>query len=188
MVVAFLILIFALGAASCFVGYRFFRFYIALIGAGLGALLGNQLGGDNATLTLIFSIGLAIALGLVAYFVYKAGVALLGFLMGFLVGSAVCLLCALPYLTWLPLVSGLVLAVVACFLNRSFIVVGTAFSGAAQLCQAVYACTMLGTLHTIPDAQRALQAGGGNAIVSVATLVLAIAGMIFQFRHLPKRR
>ena len=64
---------------------------------------------------------------------------------------------------------------------EKLIVLGTGNAGATRC---------YNTCFILLDGKEPLlvDAGGGNAIVSVATLVLAIAGMIFQFRHLPKRR
>ena len=128
------------GTIACFFGYRLFRIVLALSGFILGAMLGSSLFGASDTGLML---GAALAGGLIGagllFTAYFVGVALagagLGVLAAHLISSAtgndpgflVIVVCA---------VAG---SIASMYLQRYFIIVGTAFSGSWLLIHGVMA-------------------------------------------------
>lgn len=122
------------GALACFFGYRMFRWVLAVFGLILGAMAASSVFGPSDTLPMLVAalVGGLVGAGILfaAYFV---GVALVGAGLGALVAN---LLFAArdgdP-----PLVAVILCAIVgataATYLQRYFIIVGTAFGGAWTL-------------------------------------------------------
>jgi hypothetical protein len=144
------------GTVACFFGYRMFRVVLAIFGFILGALAASSVFGTSDTLWMI---GAAIVGGLIgagiliaAYFV---GVALMGAGLGALVANLafsasgqephflVIAFCA---------VAG---AAGSMYLQRYFIIVGTAFGGAWTL--------IVGVMALVGD-QRALEAAAAGDV------------------------
>jgi hypothetical protein len=173
------------GTISCFFGYRLFRIVLALSGFILGAMLGSSLFGASDTSLMLGAalIGGLVGAGLLfaAYFV---GVALagagLGVLAAHLVSSAtghdpaflVIVLCA---------VAG---SIASMYLQRYFIIVGTAFSGSWLLIHGVMAS--LGNRAALAAATKdiwvfyPLSPAPGQGWVPYAWIVLGLIGAATQ--------
>ena len=119
------------GIISCFFGYRLFRTVLAIFGFILGALAASSLFGISNTTLMVVA---AIAGGLIGAFIlitaYFVGVALVGAGLGAVVAN---LLFSSGnrdpsvYAVVLLFIAG---AIAATYLQRYFIIVGTAFGGA----------------------------------------------------------
>jgi hypothetical protein len=119
------------GLVACFVGYRLFKFVLAIFGFILGALAASSIWPSNETL---YMVGAAIVGGLIgavlllaAYFV---GVALIGAGLGALLANLIWTQIEgdpHPFVVVLFSVAG---ALLATWLQRYVIIVGTAFGGA----------------------------------------------------------
>jgi hypothetical protein len=173
------------GTIACFFGYRLFRIVLALSGFILGAMLGSSLFGASDTSLMLGAalVGGLIGAGLLfaAYFV---GVALagagLGVLAAHLISSAtgkdpaflVIVLCA---------VAG---SIASMYLQRYFIIVGTAFSGSWLLIHGVMAS--LGNRAALAAATKdiwvfyPLSPAPGQGWVPYVWIVLSLIGAATQ--------
>ena len=119
------------GAMACFLGYRLFRTVLAIFGFILGGMLASSVFGiSNTTMMLVAWVGGGLIGAFILIVAYFVGVALMGAGLGAAVahllfssggrdpGVLVVILCAV------------VGAVAATYLQRYFIIVGTAFGGA----------------------------------------------------------
>jgi uncharacterized protein DUF4203 len=173
------------GTIACFFGYRLFRIVLALSGFILGAMLGSSLFGASDTGLMLGAalIGGLVGAGLL-YAAYFVGVALagagLGVLAAHLVSSAtgndpaflVIVLCA---------VAG---SIASMYLQRYFIIVGTAFSGSWLLIHGVMAS--LGNRAALAAATKdiwvfyPLSPAPGQGWVPYAWIVLGLIGAATQ--------
>jgi Domain of unknown function (DUF4203) len=173
------------GTISCFFGYRLFRIVLALSGFILGAMLGSSLFGASDTGLML---GAALVGGLVGagllFAAYFVGVALagagLGVLAAHLVSSAtgndpaflVIVLCA---------VAG---SIASMYLQRYFIIVGTAFSGSWLLIHGIMAS--LGNRAALAAATKdiwvfyPLSPAPGQGWVPYAWVVVSLIGAATQ--------
>jgi hypothetical protein len=169
------------GTIACFFGYRLFRTVLAISGFILGAFIASSLFGVSDTGPMIVAaiVGglLGAAILIAAYFV---GVALMGAGLGALVANlafsagsrdpsvAVVIACA---------VAG---AVASIYLQRYFIIVGTAFGGAWTMI--VGAMALLGDQQALAAASRdvwvvyPMNPAPGQSWVPVAWIVLSLIG------------
>lgn len=122
------------GLVSCFAGYRFFRVVLVLYGVILGALLATSLvGAGNTTQLVIAAIAGGAAGGLILYFAYFVGVALVGAAIGAVVVHAIWAQLGhnpQPLVVILFAIAG---ATAAMVLQRYVIIIATAFGGAWTL-------------------------------------------------------
>jgi hypothetical protein len=174
------------GLVACFFGYRLFRIVLAFTGFVIGALLASSVFGVSDTWAMLIAAGIGGLVGagvmLAAYFV---GVALTGAALGAVAAN---LLFAAtgqgPHYLVLVLMT-VVGAAASMYLQRYFIIVGTAFGGAWTLIVGLMA--LLGN----PSAMSA--AAGGNVWVAyplspapgqrwvpVAWIVLGLIGTTVQ--------
>ena len=186
MTIAALIVSILIGAVACFAGYRVFRLFIAIMGAAVGGMIGYSIGGDQQALAILLAIILAVAFASLAFFIYKAGVALLGFLFGCGMSVGICGLIGVAYSFGTCLIIGLVCAVIAVFLNRYFIVIGTAFSGSTMVMEGIFSFTILDKLQAVTNWEEIIQSQF-SAVPFIIILIVAIVGMIVQFSHMPKK-
>jgi hypothetical protein len=112
------LLILLVGAAFCFVGYRFFRILIAIWGffagfelgaAGMTALFGQNFLGTTTGWVLGFVIGVVLAL--LAYFFYYIAVVLLGASIGYSIGTGLMAAIGLNPSGFVSVIVGIVVAV-----------------------------------------------------------------------------
>ena len=174
------------GLVACFFGYRLFRIVLAFSGFVIGALLASSVFGVSDTWAMLIAalVGGLIGAGvlLAAYFV---GVALTGAALG---AVAAHLLFAAtgqdPHFLVLVLLT-LLGAAAAMYLQRYFIIVGTAFGGAWTVI--VGAMALFGN----PTAMSAAAAGNvwvayplnpapGQRWVPLAWIVLGLVGTTVQ--------
>jgi hypothetical protein len=119
------------GIISCFFGYRLFRTVLAIFGFILGALAASSVFGiSNTTLMLVA----AIAGGLIGAFIliaaYFVGVALVGAGLGAVIANLVFSSGGRDPSPFVVILFSIAGAVGATYLQRYFIIVGTAFGGA----------------------------------------------------------
>jgi hypothetical protein len=120
------------GALACFVGYRLFRWVLAIYGFVLGAMIASSIVGVSSTLAMVVAAVVGGVLGsLTLVFAYFAGIALVGAGLGALIA----------HVLWLQFGAGdppallivgtsIAGAVGAMIVQRYVIVVGTSFGGA----------------------------------------------------------
>jgi Domain of unknown function (DUF4203) len=187
-------LVLLVGAAFCFVGYRFFRILIAIwgffagfnLGAGaMTALFHNAFLGTTTGIVLGLVIGVVFAA--LAYFFYYIAVVLLGASVGYSIGSGLMAAIGLNNPGFISVVVGVVLAVIlavlilALNLPKILIMVLTALGGAVAMVAGVL--MLFGQIHVA-----GLQYGVAVAEVraswfwSIVVVALAIVGFLAQWR------
>jgi hypothetical protein len=188
------VLVLLVGAAFCFVGYRFFRILIAVWGffagfnlgaAGMTALFGQNFLGTTTGWILGLVVGLVLA-GL-AYFFYYVAVVLLGTSVGYSLGSGLIAAFGLNNPGFLSVTVGIIFAVVFALLilvlnlPKLLIMAFTALGGAVAMLAGIL--IMLGQVHVV-----GLQYGVAIALVkaswfwSIMAIVLAVGGFLAQWR------
>ena len=119
------------GIISCFFGYRLFRTVLAILGFILGALAASSLFGVSDTGLMLIA---AVIGGLVGAFVliaaYFVGVALVGAGLGAVIASLAFSTGGRDPSVFIVILFSVAGAVGATYLQRYFIIVGTAFGGA----------------------------------------------------------
>ena len=181
------------GLVACFFGYRLFRIVLAFAGFAIGALLASSVVAASDTWAMLIAAGIGGLIGagvlLAAYFV---GVALTGAALGAVAANLMFAATGQdPHYMVLILLT-LLGAAGAMYLQRYFIIVGTAFGGAWTVI--VGATALLGN----PTAMSAAAAGNvwvayplnpapGQRWVPVAWIVLGAAGLFVQLRYTAKK-
>jgi hypothetical protein len=183
-----------LGAAFCFIGYRFFRILIPIWGFFAGFFFGAQgvvslFGGGFLATVTSWVIGLVVGLifAALAYFFYYAAVVILGGSVGYWIGTGLIAAIGLSQQGFIAVIVGLVvgvaLAILIIVLNlpKILIIVFSALGGSGTILAGI-----LLLLNRIPLAY--LGYGSVYAIIRnswfwlIVWLVLAGAGMVVQWR------
>jgi hypothetical protein len=146
------------GAVACFFGYRFFRAVLSVFGFILGGLMASSMVGPSDTMWMLgaWLVGGLIGMSLL-YAGYYVGVALVGAGLGALVANLAFQATGDPPPFLIVLLASIVGAVGSMFLQKYFIVVGTAFGGAWTL--------ILGVMALLGDSAARAAAAGGNVWV-----------------------
>jgi hypothetical protein len=174
------------GVVACFFGYRLFRIVLALFGFIFGALTASSIFGASNTGPMLIAAGVGGVIGAAVLFAaYFVGVALIGAGLGALIAHM-----AFSALDRDPTVLAVVFAaiagsVAAMYLQRYFIIIGTAFVGAWTL--------IVGTLAVLGDKKALAAATTGDVWVIYpldpapgqwwvqwAWLALGVVGMAVQ--------
>jgi len=176
------------GVLACVAGYRLFKVVLAVFGAILGGLAASSLVGESTPALMVgAAIGGALVGGLIMLAAYFVGVALVGAGLG--AGAVHLIYTQLPggphpFLVVLSAVGG---ALLATWLQRYVIIIGTAFGGAWT------AVVGAAALRGAPEAMKAAANGDvwvaypmnpapGEAWVLWAFLALGAAGTLIQMR------
>jgi hypothetical protein len=146
------------GAVACFFGFRFFRAVLSVFGFILGGLMASSLVGPIDTMWMLgaWLVGGLIGMALL-YAGYYVGVALVGAGLGALVANLAFQASGDPPPFLIVLLASIVGAVGAMFLQKYFIVVGTAFGGAWTF--------ILGVMALLGNSAARAAAAGGNVWV-----------------------
>ena len=119
------------GVIACFFGYRLFRTVLAIFGFILGALAASSLFGVSDTGLLLVA---AVVGGLIGAFIliaaYFVGVALVGAGLGAVIANLAFSAGERDPSVWVVILCSVAGAIGATYLQRYFIIVGTAFGGA----------------------------------------------------------
>lgn len=174
------------GTVSCFFGYRLFRIVLAIFGFILGALLASSIVGLSETWPMLAAAaagGIAGALLLMA--AYFVGVAIVGAGLGALAANLVFSAIDRDPGVLVVVLLAVAGAVGAVYLQKYFIVVGTAFGGAWTL--------IVGAMALVGDRQALEAAAAGDvwvaypldpapdrAWVPIAWVVLSLIGTAVQ--------
>ena len=181
------VLIILFGVVNCFFGYGIFRLLLGIWGFLLGGGLALNLVSDAPPVTILVVGAVGAVVGaLLIYFLFRVGLFIIGTILGYTL--TVALLTALGIsenVLLLALVGALVFGLLALLMDRVFIIVLTAFSGAS---------TIVTGVSLLLDPQRVTQIISAGefgpafaetpALVGVIWLLLAISGMMVQYRSL----
>jgi hypothetical protein len=176
----------ASGSVACFAGYRLFRVVLGLFGFILGAFAVSSLfGSGSSSLTLVAAaVGGGLAGAALLLMAYMVGVALVGAALGATIGHL--LFAALGREPTWPMVAvaSVAGAVGASWLQRYFVIVGTAFGGAWTMLVGGFA--LVGVKGELASAAREvwvlypLDPAPGRRWVSLAWIGLGLAGIAVQ--------
>lgn len=159
--------------ANCFFGYRLMKLWIAVAGFVIGAVIGFVIGEYFVLGTVIATI-IAIILGVVvaylAFRIYKAGIFILSVFLSFSFLYALCTsYWDLGERNWIFIIAAILVGLVVGFLairsTRLVIILTTGISGAHGFVNGITALLKINTWY----------------ITIIATVVLAIAGILWQF-------
>ena len=174
------------GVISCFFGYRLFRIVLAIAGFIIGAFAASSIWGPSDTTSMVVSalVG-GIAGAAVMFLAYFLGVALVGAGLGATVANLAFAAGDRAPSVWVVILLSVVGAACAMYLQRYFIIVGTAFGGAWTL--------LVGAMALIGDATAMKAAASGDVWVAyplnpapdqqwipIAWIVLSLAGVGVQ--------
>ena len=167
-------------------GFGLFLFYAwlpllyGLVGLDIGLLLGRSLTGEVGFTAIVFGLIGAIALALASYFLEPYRRVLIGVFGGFLLGVSLAALLGLEggvggiVGTLLGVIFGFIGGFVVPRYFDSFLIVASAISGAAMV--------MTGAHILMPGVSLFDRASGGF-LPAFLSLVLAVAGMGWQFKN-----
>ncbi len=186
------ILIIVWGMADCFFGFRIFKLTLTLLGVVMGAILGIVIGwalfdGGLIAMSSGFILG-GILGGALAFYVYLAGVFVLGFGVGFILaapllepfgGSVINIL----------LVIGVLSGILSIFLVKVMIVVATAVTGAFRVVfGASYLMGGYNLFDAITDPESLSTALAESHGLFWTMALTAAAGILVQFHSRKRRR
>lgn len=200
-IILFLAILFILGLFICFFGAKYFRRLMSLFTFIIVGLFMYSLLLPMGTLTaaiVAFVVG-ALA-GLLAYFVYVIGVFLAGALAGFAISMIISIALSMISGAWYTLTLVIILSlaggICAVLWRRFFVILGTSTGGAySMVTAALFAIFAMPELTTkfaegisqdtlvafFDYADNTVIAANANVFI-VAFLVLALAGLIVQFK------
>lgn len=178
-------LVIGLGAITCFFGYRFLRLFLVVLGFIVGFFIGTSLVPDGGQGTLLAGVILGVIAAIIFYFLYMIAFVLAGASLGLTVATVVAENLELdPTVVPLVLVAGAIIGgIIAIFVTRYIIMLGTAFSGAGLI--------ITGVLLLIPGAVEPVGAGeyavqlssGGQLLATVVWAILGFFGLVTQLRN-----
>lgn len=156
--------------AGCFFGYKLMKFWIAVAGFVLGFVLGDVICAllKVESFGIFFLIGTVagIVLAILSFQLYKAGI----FLLGAVLGGGITLL-VLGAATWWYILAavfvGIAVGALAMVAVKPVVIFSSAFSGGLSALQAA------GALFGF--------AAGYPTVVTIGGIMLAILGMVVQF-------
>ncbi len=141
----------------CLFGYKLLKLVITINGAILGGILGAILGAIFITLNSSeFGIFFAFIMfgmllfGFLAFKLYRLGIFLHYFLCGTLISAIFLLLFGIREFVALIVISvvlGIIIGIVALFLDKVFYIISSAFTGGFGAVDAI--CTILGAIETV---------------------------------------
>lgn len=179
-----------LGLLNCFFGYRLFIVIVAIIGlllgASLGIMIGNWVGGNMAMAMLAVVLGLIGAWASVsAYYAFIIVVGAFGFA---LLAAFVSGLYSENVSIWLAIAAGLIGGLLALRLQRVIIIVATAGQGALASVLAVAALASGGGIwayrtlfYRVLDGDLSRTGGVWFYLGMVSWLILFALGLVTQF-------
>ncbi len=165
----------------CFFGYKLLKFFVALTGFLIGCAIGTVIAGQmnvNASISLVIALVIGTAAALTAFFLYKAGV--------FILTAAVSGLLAAGFLyermnhvavIAIAVIAGILIGVVSVYFVRPAVIVSSGLSGGFAFAGHLIT-NIIGKYINISNASDL-----DTVITLIAGIILAVLGMIYQFRH-----
>jgi hypothetical protein len=176
------------GAVQCFFGYRIFKVILALVGfvlgAGLAGFAGFALSQNQAVALLAGLVGGLIGAALLVA-LYFVGVFLIGAWLGVLLGAVLCIAAQSEPVPVILLILGIIGGVIAVVLQKVIIILATSFGGSWSIVTGIAYFTT-GAIDPT-DPKRLFRTGGSLLyIMLLCWIALGIAGVIVQYKFLPK--
>jgi hypothetical protein len=147
------------GIVACFFGYRLFRIVLAIFGGILGALLASSIFGASDTGPMVLAAVIGGVFGAGVFFAaYFVGVAIVGAALGAVLANLALSAGDRDPHFLVVIFASVFAAVVAIYLQRYFIIVGTGFGGAWTL--------IVGAMALIGDRTAMAAAAAGDVWVA----------------------
>lgn len=138
------------GTLNCVLGYRLLRFWVMLFGFAAGAFAGlfvvRSMGVEDKTIYLAAMVGLGVAVGIVAFLIYKLGIFILGAGIAWTL-SIYILHPTTSFVFFVCILLGVAVGTLAVRFAREVIIVGTSLLGGVM---AGFSLSRLGGLAEIP--------------------------------------
>ena len=161
------------GFLSCYFGFKLYKFLIALFGLLIGLIVGSLFGGEGAA----FLGGIIGAV--IMYLSYKLGLLILGLSLGAIVAVLLSLVSGSPPTLELILIFAIIGAFVVFFIEKTIIILFTAFFGASRFIEGLimvidpeYYSKRLFYLNNDPDIA---------ITIFIGFLILFITGILYQY-------
>ena len=170
-----------IGLASCFYGYPLFRIFLILAGLFYGYLYGQSFyPSSHPMIPLLVGVIAAVILSILAYPLWSIGVIAVGAALGFMILGELGLALNFPEIgvILLGILGALVLGFLFYRARDLFVMVATAYNGAAQV---IYG---LGLVH----AALAIGIGRANFLAVVAIVILGSLGFTAQYTMFKDQR
>lgn len=188
---AFAICSIGMGALYCFFGYRFFKIALGVVGFAIGSVLARHAAltylEASLGITMIAGIAGGLIMSFLFIFVYLVGIFCLGASFGGLVGFVA----SASADETMKLVLIIVLAVVggglALLLRKHVIIIATSFSGALSIVCGTWYLAKGIEPATLLENPRALGGQQYALLACLPLLVMAVLGMLVQYRVTGKR-
>ncbi len=124
----------------CFVGYRLTKFFVALIGFGVGAAIGTAVSNqffDSEVITLLIAVIAGFFVAMLAVYIYGMGVFLLAFFCGAATAGSIVVRFVSDQMVVYILMGaiGLLVAVLSVIFLKPFLIVLTAVEGGFKAAQ-----------------------------------------------------
>jgi len=177
------------GIVSCFLGYRLFRIVLAIFGLILGALLASSFFGASDTGPMLAAAAAGGLVGaLVLFLAYFVGVSLVGAVLGAIVANVAFSAGDTDPGVLIVIALAVIGAALAMYLQRYFIIVGTAFLGAWMTI--VGAAALIGDRNALAEAFSRdvwvvypLSPAPGQDWVPLAWMALGLLGTAVQMGY-----
>ena len=189
----FVVVAMIFSALSIFLGYKLTKLWSTIIGAAVGFIAGYIIGNTiwgNSGAAFIAGLVLAVILGAIAFFIYKAGVFLLcGFSAFGFAYSALSGFVGIPVVTLIiSIVIGIIAGIIAIIFLRPFIIVTTAISGSFSFARSLFSLfPATAAIPGLPAAAATAKILGLSWPIMLVGAVLSIIGIIVQFVSTKKR-
>jgi len=173
------ILVGLLGAVECFIGYRFFRLVLAIVGFIVGS--GIAVGLINSDQTIIILI-VGLIGGTLFYFLYFIGPFLAGIFLGATLGAifASDLGLTSTAASIVVIIGAVIGGLLGFILSKYIIMLSTAVTGAAQIVYAVLVLLPSTRIVQPTNQVRVNLTSAQSVIVTVVILLLAAVGFAVQ--------
>jgi hypothetical protein len=174
------------GIVACFFGYRLFRIVLLIFGFILGGALASSIFGMSDTLPMLIAFAAGGIVGaLILRGAYFIGVALIGAGLGALIANVAFSVTGREPGVMAVVALAVFGAVAAVYLQRYFIIVGTAFGGAQTIIVGAMAALGDGAARAAVAADDVwvfypLDPAPGQSWVPIAWIVLGLAGVGVQ--------
>ncbi|MFQ5738866.1 MAG: DUF4203 domain-containing protein [Acidobacteriota bacterium] len=175
------------GLMSCFLGYRIFKFVLALTGFLIGGLLGAGIaweltGGATTWVVAAGAVG-GVVLSLLAFPLYSVGFFFFGALAALLLAWGAFLATGATPPLYLPWVAALVGGIVAVLAKKLMLILSTSFAGAWM--SVTGAAQLLGLNSNALDLSKGLrdipEPGSTVTVLLLSWIVLGFIGLFVQY-------
>ncbi|HUM84220.1 MAG TPA: hypothetical protein PLN48_10670 [Lachnospiraceae bacterium] len=169
----------------CFLGYKLLRFFTAVIGFIAGILLGIFLSarlGIGSPYGLVITLVIGIALAAVSFFLYKVGIFILtGLAFGIVAAGIAYGRLDTTIVIIIAIAAGIAAGIISMYFVRPMVILSSGLAGGF----AFFSHLMT---NVLPKAVPYIDQSFKTAVTLIGGILLAVLGIIFQFRHTKKEK